>query len=249
MLITLTRLIAAFTMMPLLGAQVMGGRMLKNGVALSMSLFIFPVVQHGYEQQDITSVMLIGIILKEIFIGIVLGFSVSIIFWGIEAVGFFIDNQRGATMASSLNPLSGSQASPFGILLVQAVNTVFFSTGGILVFLGMVYKSYTAWPVFSFYPTFDASMVTLFLSMMDLLMYYMMLFAGPVIIAMFLAEFGLALIGRFAPQMDVFFLAMPVKSAVAMAMLIVYVGFLVHFFSQELTLMPEVFSKLAEGLN
>lgn len=248
LLLSMTRIVAAFTIMPIMGAQVMGGRMLKNGVALSMALFIFPVVQYEYELKDIDGLLMVGVILKEIFIGIILGFGVSIIFWGVEAVGFFIDNQRGATMASSLNPLSGSQASPLGILLTQAVNTVFFTSGGILVFMGMVYQSYVAWPIFSFFPSFDMAMVGFFLGLLDLLLYYMMLFAGPVIIAMFMAEFGLALVGRFAPQMDVFFLAMPVKSAVAMAMLMVYVGFIIHFFSNELAELPMMFTHLADGI-
>ena len=112
----------------------------------------------------------------------------------------------------------------------------------------MVYKSYEVWPVFSFFPEFDMAMIGFFLSLLDLLMYYMMLFAGPVIIAMFMAEFGLAMVGRFAPQMDVFFLAMPVKSAVAMGMLMVYVGFVIHFFGTELANMPAVFNTLVEGI-
>ena len=136
MLLSMTRILAAFTIMPLMGAQVMGGRMLKNGVALSLAVFILPVTQHDYELSNVEGFALMGVLLKEIFIGMILGFGVSIIFWGVEAVGFFIDNQRGATMASSLNPLSGSQASPLGILLTQAVNTVFFSSGGILIFMG-----------------------------------------------------------------------------------------------------------------
>ncbi len=43
--------------------------------------------------------------------------------WGMEAAGFFIDNQRGSTMASSLNPATGNQTSPVGILLGQAYTT------------------------------------------------------------------------------------------------------------------------------
>ena len=39
---------------------------------------------------------------------------------------------------------------------------------------------------------------------------------------MFLAEVGLALVSRFAPQLQVFFLAMPIKSALALLVLILY---------------------------
>ena len=40
--------------------------------------------------------------------------------------------------------------------------------------------------------------------------------------AMFLAEMGLALVSRFVPQLQVFFLAMPIKSALAFLVLVLY---------------------------
>jgi len=48
--------------------------------------------------------------------------------------------------------------------------------------------------------------------------------AGPAVIAMFLSEFGLALVGRFAPNLQVFFMAMPIKSAVGILVLVLSMG-------------------------
>jgi type III secretion protein T len=56
---------------------------------------------------------------------------------------------------------------------------------------------------------------------------------APVLIAMFLAEMGLALISRFAPQLQVFFLAMGIKSALAMFVLAVYGVTLFVYFGSE----------------
>ena len=39
---------------------------------------------------------------------------------------------------------------------------------------------------------------------------------------MFLAEVGLALVSRFVPSLQVFFLAMPIKSALAFLVLVMY---------------------------
>ena len=50
--------------------------------------------------------------------------------------------------------------------------------------------------------------------------------SAPVIIIMFLATIGLGLVNRTAPQLNVFFLSMPVKSALGVAMLIVYLPFI-----------------------
>ena len=50
--------------------------------------------------------------------------------------------------------------------------------------------------------------------------------SAPVIILMFLATIGLGLVNRTAPQLNVFFLSMPVKSALGIAMLIIYLPFI-----------------------
>jgi type III secretion protein T len=56
-----------------------------------------------------------------------------------------------------------------------------------------------------------------------------LLLSAPAIIAMFLAELGLALVSRFAPQLQVFFLAMPIKSALALFVLVMYMGTLLDY--------------------
>ncbi|MBR4614911.1 MAG: flagellar biosynthetic protein FliR, partial [Kiritimatiellae bacterium] len=43
---------------------------------------------------------------------------------------------------------------------------------------------------------------------------------------MFLATLGLGLVNRTAPQLNVFFLSMPVKSALGIAMLVIYLPFI-----------------------
>jgi type III secretion protein T len=50
--------------------------------------------------------------------------------------------------------------------------------------------------------------------------------AAPVVIVMFIATLGLGLVNRTAPQLNVFFLSMPVKSGLGVAMLIIYLPFI-----------------------
>lgn len=247
--LSLVRIVSAFTIMPLLSKSILGGAMMRNGVAMSLALFIFPFIEQDYYLQEWTKLALLIIIVKEIFIGLMIGFCISLIFWSVDAVGFFIDNQRGATMASTLNPLSGDQTSPMGVFLSQTVNTIFFSTGGFLIFLGGMYTSYQAWPLFHFYPEFNPALAEFFLGLLDLLMFFTAVLAAPIILAMFFAEFGLALVGRFAPQLDVFFLAMPIKSAISIAIMMLYLVLLAHYFNKHLHLIDEMFSQIATIIN
>ncbi|MCB1804795.1 MAG: type III secretion system export apparatus subunit SctT [Candidatus Competibacteraceae bacterium] len=239
----LPRLIAAFMIMPVFSKQVLPG-LIRNGVAGSLALFIFPLAIANAPTEPLSLISGFIILTKEMVIGMLIGYAAAAPFWAIESAGFFIDNQRGATMASSIDPLTGSQTSPLGIFLVQALTVVFFVSGGFLLFLGALYNSYQLWPVFSFFPVLNWDAIPYFLGILDRLMGLAVLLAAPMIITMFMAEYSLGLISRFAPQLNVFFLAMPVKSAVGIFLLVLAIGLILSYFSDELRKLPLQFIAL-----
>ncbi|MDK1389345.1 type III secretion system export apparatus subunit SctT [Sinorhizobium sp. 7-81] len=206
---------------PIFGRGIITG-LTRNGIIISWAL---PVIAYAWRTKPTNlDVMylspILGLCLKELVVGLLLGMPVATIVWGVEAAGTFIDNQRGATMASLLNRATGNQASPLGALLAQLYVTWLFVTGGFSTVIAILYGSYDIWPLWRFQPAFGPAFVTEILRLADVVMLLTLLLAGPAIVAMFLSELGLALISRFAPQLQVFFLAMPVKSAVGLFLLI-----------------------------
>lgn len=204
--------------------------MVRNGVLCSLALFIFPMINQQSLPAETDGIWLIVILGKEVLIGLLIGFVAAIPFWAIEAAGFLVDNQRGAAMASMFNPTLGSQSTPTAVLLTQTLITLFFSGGGFVTFIYALFKSYTSWPIVDFFPTVSDAWVSFFYAQFEQLMRLGVLMSAPLVLAMFLAEFGLALISRFAPQLNVFFLAMPIKSAIASVLLIVYLGIMMDHF-------------------
>ena len=243
----LPRLLAVLMILPVFSGQILTG-ITRAGIAVSLTLFIYPIVASGAPQiEELGAVVAGAILLKELVIGLLIGFSVAAIFWAIESVGFVIDNQRGASMASSMDPMTGTQTSPLGVLFTQAFIALFFVGGGFLALLGALYESYLFWPVFSYYPNLNLAGADHFLGVLDMVVMLTVLLAAPVALAMFLSEYGLGLISRFAPQLNVFFLAMPVKSAVGMLFLVFYLGVVLRFFGDEMRAIPVTF-ELLRGL-
>lgn len=222
------RILAMFTVLPFTSQQLLPG-MLRMGVAASMSLLVVPMVMPLAMDTEIGPITAMALILKEVVIGIILGFLVAIFFWAIEAIGFFVDNQRGATMSSAMNPFTGVSTSPLGMLLNQSITVFFFVSGGFLMLMAGVYETYALWPVDQFLPAFPLEDGLYFLKRLDLLMFIGVVMAAPAILAMFLSELGLAMVSRFAPQLQVFFLAMPIKSAIAILVLAIYIPFLFDY--------------------
>lgn len=234
MALAMPRIVGAMTALSFLGANVMGGALARNGVAAALAVLVYPIVADQVAAAGLSGLAFAGAAAKEFLIGMVIGSVVMVVFWCVQAVGNFIDNQRGATMASSMDPFVGEQSSPFGLFMTQSMVAVFFCTGLFNAFLGGLYRSYAMWPVTSFWPTMDLGVVTFFIAQFALIAQMAVLVGGPVVIAMFLAELGLGFISRFAPQLNVFFLSMPVKSGVACLMLVLFWSVLVVFFADML---------------
>jgi type III secretion protein T len=70
---------------------------------------------------------------------------------------------------------------------------------------------------------------TFFLKQLDLLLYTSLLLAGPFLGIMILIDISTGLVGRFLPQLNVFLIAMPIKSGITFLMLALYIGFLADY--------------------
>jgi type III secretion protein T len=225
---TQPRILAMFVAIPVFNRQIVPG-MLRFGIAAGLGLLVAPKLVPVISVLDISAMEVLMLIVKEVFVGFVLGYLIAIPFWAFEAVGFLIDNQRGASVAATLNPLTGNDSSPLGLLFNQAFIVFFFISGGFVLMLGLLYDSFELWDVLTWYPELRPETMPLMLDQLNRVARLALLLGSPVIVAMFLAEVGLALISRFVPQLQVFFLAMPIKSAIAMLVLMVYVATLFEY--------------------
>ena len=206
---------------------------LRFTVVMACYLILHPMLlAHLPEWHGLTFLSMLDtgmLFLKEIFIGFIMAMLAGMMFWGIQCAGFFIDNQRGAGMASQADPLSGEETSPTGSFLFQSAVYVFFSTGAFLTFLGLVYASYEFWPVWELMPAEPfrrPGLALFFAGTVSELVLDMMLLSGPIVVACLLSDISLGLINRFASQLNVYVLAMPVKSGLASFLLIFYFSML-----------------------
>jgi type III secretion protein T len=247
-LLALPRAYAFLISSQLLNAQVIP-RLARNVVIMVLTAPLVPGLQGQADQLTAEVSIFMVYFAKEVVIGFVLGYLVFWMFWAVQAAGTYIDNQRGTAIASSIDPLQGHEASPMGLLFSQAFVTYFFALGGFLVVLGLLYASYTQWPIDQLLPIGrDASFPALMLEILDRGTMLAILLSAPVVVIMFLAEFALAMISRFAPQIQVFILAMPIKSAIAMLILLFYLPIMMDHAVGEQSMVDSFFDRFYEIL-
>jgi type III secretion protein T len=237
------RILTAFIVAPFFNTRLITG-VTRNAVAFSFALIIFPILFPSVGGRSFSFLAFLGIIAKESILGTAFGFLIGLFFWGVEGIGAFIDRQRGASMAEAIDPSTGFQSTPLSIFFMHISVILFFTTGGFLIFLSALYESYQIWPVISLLPKPDANYAHFFLGRVDDFMKMIFLFAAPMIIIMFISELGLGLINRFAPQLNVFFLAMPIKSALSLMVLILYLPFFLSYLKKVLAQYADVLNTL-----
>lgn len=221
----MARIGGAFAICPALTESMIPGTARRASI-LGFSVLLLPLILRDMPPGEPGLCLFLLIAIKEAIIGFIIGFFAAIPFWIAENIGNFIDNQRGATMGEVYSPLSGAQVSTIGIFFTQIVSTIFFIGGVVFIFLGALYKSYRLWPVFGQWLEFSSNSPALMLGTLDSMLKTTVVIAAPVIILMFLVTIGLGFVNRTAPQLNVFFLSMPIKSAMGIAMLIIYLPFI-----------------------
>ena len=236
---SMPRTLALFVPIPIFPRSVIPG-MLRLGLAAGLGLMVAPSLIGQVGALRLEGVQIGLLVVKEAFIGFVLGCLFAVPFWALEASGFLIDNQRGASIASTLNPLTGDDSSPLGILFNQAFIVFFFLSGGFLLMLDVFSESFRLWNVFSWTPHLRAESMPVLIHQILRLVELALLLSAPVIVAMFLAEMALALVSRFVPQLQVFFMAMPIKSALAFFVLVIYAATMFDYTRDLIAQMPSL---------
>lgn len=219
--IAMLRPLGMLVLMPMFSARALGGSLIRNALILVMALPALPMLlpnAGAFGQLALFPFTLL--VVQEIAIGVLMGFCATIPFWAIDMAGTVIDTVRGTSMASVLNPMLEEQSSIFGMLFTQMLAVLFLVTGGFHAMLTALYQSYQTLPPMQGWH-FDQTLPRFIAHQWQLMMTLCIGFALPSMVVMVLVDAALGLVNRSAQQLNVFFIAMPIKSALALFVLAV----------------------------
>ncbi len=152
---------------------------------------------------------LLGVVLQEALIGASMGFVTFLVFSAIQAAGDLIDVFGGFSLAAAYDPLSQNMNSVHGKLFSMLGVMLLFASNAHLLVIGGLLRSFEKMPVgTAWHPSSVTEVISVAFSMFFAAAVQIAL---PLIGVLFLADLGLALLTRVAPQLNAIGIMFPAK--------------------------------------
>lgn len=209
------RLAIVFYMLPVLGERVLSNLIIKNTIISLTIIGLWPCFETILDSEQGWLIILI----KESIIGLILAFTLCMPFWIVIGLGEILDNQRGATISDSIDPVNGVQSSILSGFLNFAFGAIFFANGGMRLLMEVMAQSYQMLPRGSSLEGVHWEQAG---HLLVVLMQNSILLAAPVMLVMMVAEMLLGVFARYCPQLNPFSLSLTIKSFIAFAIFLFY---------------------------
>ena len=208
--------------------------MAKSLLALGLAMVVVPQMRGATVPDGLAE--LGASALQEALVGASLGFVTYLVFAAIEAAGSLVDVFGGFSLAAAFDPLSQNMNSVHGKLFSMLATMLLFVSGAHLLVIGGVLRTFETMPVGSaWHPAGVADVLSTAFGMFFTAAVQIAL---PLIGVLFLADLGLALLTRVAPQLNAIGIMFPAK--IGLTLLVVGMSFAV---------LPDAMMRLLEDLS
>jgi flagellar biosynthesis protein FliR len=211
--LALTRVMAVIIHIPVLGGQAIPNQYrLALGVLLAMVLIPWQPVSQNAEAMGL--LVLAAAVLREIIIGTLVGFAAELSFSIIQIAADAMGLASGFSSSHIFNPALGDSSSAYNQLFVMVATLVFLVINGQHGVIIALQRTFVALPVNN--GSLPGSPETLIRLTANLIAAGVQL-SLPVICALLLTDLTFGLLARVAPNLQVYFLGLPIKVGVALA--------------------------------
>ncbi len=235
--LVLTRVMAVIIHIPNLG-----GNSIPNQVRIALgfvlAVILVPWSPLSANTEALALLTFAAAILKEIIVGTLIGYAAIATFGAISIAGEIMGLGSGFSSDRIFNPAMEQSVTPIGQLFVVIAMMLFMALNGHHIALMALQKSFTLVSVNGFLP--DFSVETLLVTTANLIVVGIQI-AFPIFAALLLADITLGLISRVAPQVQVYFLGLPLKIGLSMIALAISISIM-------LPLLRDIFNNIGERM-
>jgi flagellar biosynthetic protein FliR len=216
LLLIFVRILSAFIAAPLFSHNAVPA-ISKIFIAFVVAYVIFSMTDTSKINVEFGTWFLVSNVVKEAIIGLIIGYALNMVFFGISFAGSLIGFDIGLSAAQLLNPFEETQNNVVGEVIYFMAMLIFLLINGHHYLIRALHSSFSLVPLGTYViekPILDILMkyaVSVFVIAIKI--------AAPVLVSFFLIHIAEGIVARVIPQMQVFFVTQPLKIGLGFAML------------------------------
>ncbi len=228
LLIAFVRVATMVALLPIIGSRA-APLTAKAGLSVFLTLAVFPLLPPATIAIPTGLFSFAVLVVKEVLIGLILGFIGSILFAIVQIGSKFIDQQVGFAMAETVDPLTETPVTPIAQLTSIVFTLVFLIIGGHHMLIRVMAKVFEIIPVGAVYLR-EGPITTVIIRSTSSLFSLGFRFGAPVITALFVCTAALGIIAKTVPQLNIFIVGLPIQIGLGFLMLTVAFPSMIVFF-------------------
>lgn len=202
----------------------------RLSVALALSLVLMPLIAPHLPPQPQNTLLFIQYILSEIVVGLFIGLVMRILFTALNLAGFVAGQAIGFGNAQIFDPATQNQSIVIETFLSIVALTVIFLTDLHHLMISAVIDSYTLLPVSSKLPFGDfADNLSLSFNQSFVIGFKI---GSPFIAFTIVFYSGIGLVSRLMPQLNIFFLSLPLQIYLGLGLLFITTPVMIIWFTK-----------------
>ena len=196
-------------------------------LALAIAFALTPQVQSAYPSTAPTTILQLTIlIVEEITCGVLVGAMAAIIMSALQVAGFLIASQSGLSYAQTIDPTQNTQGAVVGNFMTLLGTVLVFATDLHHLAIGAIAGSYRMLPPGGHLPTGDMVQLVIQLTSSSFALGFQL--AAPFLVFGFAVYAGLGVLARLMPQLQIFFVAVPLNIMCGFVIMLALLGSMDH---------------------
>lgn len=233
-LLVMIRIHSLFMVAPFFSSGVIPIR-LKSLIAFFTTLVIFPLLmKHGGYEVTGNMIEYATFVLREIVIGIYIGFLASIIFTAFQLAGQYFAVQIGFGFSEVVDPMAQISVPIVGQLKNLIGLLVFLYINGHHFLISAIYRSFELVPAFSLSEQSATGHMKYLVYSFSGMFVVALKIALPIMGTIFLVSVAMGVLAKAAPQMNILMLGFPFKILVAFVLMTVLAPMIVRIMQASL---------------
>lgn len=190
---------------------------IKIMIAVAITSVLVPVLPTP--QVDVFSPLAIIIIAQQVLIGLIIGFSVQLVFSAVITGGQIVAMQMGLGFSLMVDPQNGAQSPVLSQFYIVLVMLVYLAINGHLVLIEVLAESFRTMPV--------SAQGLVANDFMQVVRWGTNIFAGgmaialPAIASLLVVNIAFGVMTRSAPQLNIFAIGFPITMLLGFALVMV----------------------------